>query len=182
MWRLVWLLAGVAAIPPHQETARVARFVAHMCDWGALATISTQDPPMRGQPFANVFSISDGPVGKSSGVPYMYLTELEISVRDLKVNANASLTMSLAQTSYCKKQGYDPQDPLCAHVIFYGVQNDTETNFAKTALFSRHPEMAVWPIGHKWFFAKLNIINIWLLDFFGGIKTVTPEDYFNAVP
>uniref|UniRef100_A0A8C6VFI0 CREG-like beta-barrel domain-containing protein n=1 Tax=Naja naja TaxID=35670 RepID=A0A8C6VFI0_NAJNA len=121
MWRLVWLLAGVAAIPPHQETARVARFVAHMCDWGALATISTQDPPMRGQPFANVFSISDGPVGKSSGVPYMYLTELEISVRDLKVNANASLTMSLAQTSYCKKQGYDPQDPLCAHVIFYGV-------------------------------------------------------------
>lgn len=38
-----------------------------------------------------------------------------------QVNANASLTMSLAQTSYCKKQGYDPQNPLCAHVIFYGV-------------------------------------------------------------
>lgn len=86
MWRLVWLLAGVTAIPPHQETARVARFVAHVCDWGALATISTQDPPMRGQPFANVFSISDGPVGKGSGVPYMYLTELEISVHDLKVS------------------------------------------------------------------------------------------------
>uniref|UniRef100_A0A6B2F091 CREG-like beta-barrel domain-containing protein n=1 Tax=Bothriechis nigroviridis TaxID=88079 RepID=A0A6B2F091_BOTNI len=186
MWRLVWLLAGVTAIPPHQETARVARFVAHVCDWGALATISTQDPPMRGQPFANVFSVSDGPVGKGSGVPYMYLTELEISVRDLKVNANASLTMSLAQTSYCKKQGYDPQNPLCAHVIFYGVvekvQNGTEADFAKTALFSRHPEMAFWPKGHNWFFAKLNIINIWLLDFFGGIKIVTPEDYFNAVP
>ncbi|XP_007440239.1 protein CREG1 [Python bivittatus] len=186
MWRLAWLLVGVAAIPPHQETARVARFVAHSCDWGALATISTQDPPMRGQPFVNIFSVSDGPVkSKGSGVPYMYLTALEISVHDLKVNANASLTMSLAQTSYCKKHGYDPQNPLCAHVIFSGivekVPNGTEADFAKTALFSRHPEMEFWPVGHNWFFAKLNITNIWLLDFFGGIKTVTPEDYFNAV-
>lgn len=39
----------------------------------------------------------------------------------LQVNANASLTMSLAQTPYCKKEGYDPQNPLCAHVIFSGI-------------------------------------------------------------
>lgn len=29
--------------PPHQETARTARYIAHYSDWGHLATISTQD-------------------------------------------------------------------------------------------------------------------------------------------
>lgn len=32
-----------ATPPPHQETARVARYMAHYSDWGFLATISTQD-------------------------------------------------------------------------------------------------------------------------------------------
>lgn len=29
--------------PPHQETARTARYIAHYSDWGHLATISTQN-------------------------------------------------------------------------------------------------------------------------------------------
>ncbi|XP_077198368.1 protein CREG1 isoform X2 [Paroedura picta] len=188
MW-LLWgvLLAGAAGalrVPPAEETARMARFVAHACDWGALATISTHDP-VRGQPFANVFSISDGEVSNSSGVPYLYLTTMEISVKDLQVNGNASLTLSLAQTSYCKEKSYDPQSPLCARVIFYGVVEKVagiEADFAKRALFSRHPEMQDWPPGHNWFFAKLNIANIWVLSHFGGIEMVTPEDYFKATP
>ncbi|KAG8574632.1 hypothetical protein GDO81_009254 [Engystomops pustulosus] len=110
---------------------------------------------------------------------------MEISVQDLQVNANASLTMSLAQTPYCREEKYDPQSPLCAHIILSGsVQkvNDTETDKAKLALFSRHPEMATWPRDHDWFFAKLNITNVWVLDYFGGIKTVTPEEYYQAKP
>uniref|UniRef100_A0A8D0HSG6 Cellular repressor of E1A stimulateds 1 n=2 Tax=Sphenodon punctatus TaxID=8508 RepID=A0A8D0HSG6_SPHPU len=191
MARLLLLLLGagvavIAGIPPHEDVARVARFVAHECDWGALATLSAQEPPMRGLPFANAFSVSDGPAGAcGSGVPYMYLTRLEVSVQDLQVNANASLTLSLAQTPYCKKKGYDPQSPLCAHVIFSGIVvevNGTEADVAKEALFSRHPEMATWPPDHNWFFAKLNITKIWVLDYFGGIKTVTPQDYFKARP
>lgn len=71
-------------IPPHEEVARVARFVVNQCDWASMATISTHDP-VKGQPFANVFSISDGPVGYGAGVPYMYLTHMEISVKDLEV-------------------------------------------------------------------------------------------------
>ncbi|XP_054830677.1 protein CREG1 [Eublepharis macularius] len=187
MWRL-WVLllaAGALRVPPGKETARMARFVVHACDWGALATISTQEPPVRGQPFANVFSISDGEVSNGTGVPYMYLTALDISVKDLLVNGNASLTLSLAQTSYCKDKGYDPQDPLCAHVIFNGVVEKVtgaEADFAKMALFSRHPEMNDWPVDHHWFFAKLSISNIWVLSHFGGIETVTPKDYFNATP
>ncbi|XP_053311477.1 protein CREG1 [Spea bombifrons] len=175
---------SASLIPPRNDTARVARYVVHHCDWGAMATISSHES-VRGQPFANVFSVSDGPLRASTGVPYLYLTLMEISVQDLQVNPNASITLSLAQTHYCKKEGYDPQSPLCAHVILSGAiqkVDDTETDAAKLALFSRHPEMASWPRDHNWFFAKLNITNIWVLDYFGGIKTVTPDEYYKAKP
>lgn len=72
-------------IPPHDQVARVARFIAHQCDWASMATISTH-APVAGQPFSNVFSVSDGPPGSSSGVPYMYLTHMEVSVQDLQVS------------------------------------------------------------------------------------------------
>lgn len=132
-----------------------------------------------------MFSVSDGPREAGSGVPYLYLTTMEISVQDLQVNPNASLTMSLAQTHFCKKEGFDPQSPLCAHIILSGsVQqlDGAESDAAKLALFSRHPEMESWPRDHNWFFAKLNITNIWVLDYFGGIKTVTPDEYYSAKP
>uniref|UniRef100_UPI003AAEE15C protein CREG1-like n=1 Tax=Centroberyx gerrardi TaxID=166262 RepID=UPI003AAEE15C len=80
---LLGLLCSSSRIPPHDEVARVARFVAHRCDWASMATISTHRPVV-GQPFSNVFSISDGPVGSGTGVPYMYLTRMEISVQDLE--------------------------------------------------------------------------------------------------
>ncbi|XP_061576486.1 protein CREG1 [Cololabis saira] len=171
-------------IPPHDQVARVARFVAHQCDWASMATISTH-APLVGRPFSNLFSVSDGPRGASSGVPYLYLTRMEISVQDLKVDPRASLSMSLAQTDYCRQQGYDPQSPLCAHIILSGSVlevNGTEADFAKKSLFSRHPEMIDWPVDHGWFFAKFNITQVLVLDYFGGVKTVTPEEYFQAAP
>ena len=42
--------------------------------------------------------------------------------------------------------------------------------------------MPDWPEGHNWFFAKLNITNILLLDFFGGAITVPVKEYFRATP
>lgn len=85
LWALV--VGAGAGIPPHEDAARVARYVAHQCDWGALATLSAREP-LRGRPFANVFSLSDGPPGpRGSGVPYFYLTALEVSVQDLQVSA-----------------------------------------------------------------------------------------------
>ena len=84
-----------------------------------MATISTRQGIL-GSPFANIFSVSDGTKKKSTGVPYMYLTDLEMSVKDLKVDNRASITMSLAQTSFCKRHKYDPESPLCAHVVLTG--------------------------------------------------------------
>jgi len=172
--------------PPHEEYARMARYITHNANWGAMATISVREPIV-GFPFANIFSLSDGPVGESSGVPYMYLTPLEISVHDLKQNRKASLTMSLAQGNFCSKMNYDPEDPRCAHIIITGEvmkvdKNTEEGKFAERALFSRHPVMPEWPEDHGFYFAKMNISNILLLDFFGGAKTVPLDDYFAAEP
>ncbi|XP_053470997.1 protein CREG1 [Ictalurus furcatus] len=171
-------------IPPHEEVARMARFVVNQCDWASMATISTHEP-VKGQPFSNTFSISDGALGSGTGTPYMYLTHLEISVQDLQVNPQASLSVSLAQTRFCKHKGYDPQSPLCAHIILSGsVQevNGTEAEFAKKVLFSRHPEMIDWPVDHNWFFAKMAVSQVWVLDYFGGVKMVSPDDYYKATP
>uniref|UniRef100_UPI00398F6B11 protein CREG1 n=1 Tax=Pristiophorus japonicus TaxID=55135 RepID=UPI00398F6B11 len=191
-WMLAALLALFAALrgsiaippPPHDEVARMARFIVHNCDWGLVATISTHKP-LVGRAFANIFSVSDGPPEEASGVPYLYLTPLELSVQDMQANPEISLAMSLAETDYCRKQAFDPQSPLCCRVLLSGtimMVNKTEIDFAKEALFSRHPAMADWPHDHKWYFAKLNITNILVLDYFGGVKTVTPEEYYNVKP
>lgn len=37
-----------------------------------------------------------------------------------QVNPQASMSASLAQTPFCKHRGYDPQSPLCAHIILSG--------------------------------------------------------------
>lgn len=89
--------------------------------------------------------------------------------------------------------------------------NGSEARFAKQALFTRHLEMIDWPSGHGWFFAKFNItqvihtlpvseplkeesrkpcwwyqslflFQVWILDYFGGIKTVSLDKYFHASP
>ncbi|XP_048397152.1 protein CREG1 [Stegostoma tigrinum] len=171
---------GSISIPPHDEVARMARYIVHKSDWCSMATISTQES-IKGLPFSNVFSVSDGPLEKGTGEPYLYLTPLEISVHDIQANPEVSLAMSLATTDYCRKQKFDPQSPLCCRVILSGrilEVNSTEIGFAKEALFSRHPAMPDWPHDHGWYFAKLNITNIWVLDYFGGIKTVTPQEYY----
>lgn len=59
---------------------------------------------------------------------------------------------TLAETNYCNAKDWDPQDPRCVRVIMTGkivkVNNDThEYVFAKNALFGRHPEMKMWPLG-----------------------------------
>lgn len=164
----------------------MARYIVHVSDWAAMATLSTR-PATLGAPFANVFSVADGTRYRSTGVPYMYLTDWEMSVKDLRVNNSASLTMSLAQGDYCSQHDYDPESPLCAHVILSGTvrqmdSSETDYAFARDALFTRHPEMASWPVSHEWFVAMLEIKDIIVLDYFGGAITVSREDYFAASP
>ena len=46
-----------------------------------MATIAKREPIV-GYPFVNIFSLSDGPIDNSTGVPYMYVTEFDMSVEE----------------------------------------------------------------------------------------------------
>jgi len=150
-----------------------------------MSTISAREP-IAGFPFANIFSVSDGPIHHSTGVPYMYLTDMEMSMKDLKKDPRASVTMSLAQTDYCKKNQIDPESPLCAHVILTGtivkVTDAAELKLARRALFSRHSEMKDWPHNHGWWFGKMNATQICLLDYFGGAQMIDLDEYYRTSP
>lgn len=39
-----------------------------------------------------------------------------------------------------------------------------------------------FPPDHHFFFAKLNISHIYVLDFFGGAAEVSVQDYYHATP
>ncbi|XP_045118750.1 protein CREG1-like isoform X3 [Portunus trituberculatus] len=154
-------------------------------NWCSISTISTADP-IKGYPFGSILSVSDGPVDKSSGTPYAYITRLDLCGKDLLTDDRASLAVSEAQSDYCKTVDLDPEDPRCARVLLSGtveeLKNGTsEAEFAKEALFSRHPVMKTWPQkNHNWIFVKMNIKNIYVFDYFGGVRNVAVEDYYNA--
>ena len=73
------------APPPHTQPAKLARYIVHFSDWASMATISTRKATL-GLPFSNPWSISDGSsLEVSSGTPYFYFTDMEMSVHDLHV-------------------------------------------------------------------------------------------------
>ncbi len=150
-----------------------------------MATVSTRGAT-KGYPFSNPFDISDGATPDvSTGIPYMYFTDMEMSVIDLKEDNRLSLSVTLDQGDYCQQQGIDAQDPPCGRVILTGSSIALETGsveyqFAKESLFARHPGMAYWPEGHGFYFAKMNVEHVTLLAGFGGANEVSVQDYFEA--
>jgi hypothetical protein len=40
--------------------------------------------------------------------------------------------------------------------------------------------MVDWPVGHRWVIAKIDIQDIWLIDYFGGATILDPIDYFSV--
>lgn len=49
--------------------------------------------------------------------------------------------------------GRDPEDPTCAKLTVHGkmklVKRESDKQLAQRYLFARHPEMAGWPLDHK---------------------------------
>ncbi|KAL6445063.1 hypothetical protein ACFW04_002164 [Cataglyphis niger] len=174
---------AIQDLPPKDQIALVARYVVNQADWAAIATISTRKD-IETFPVANLISIGDGPIGNGTGVPYMYLTPLDYTAQDLAKDHRATVLVSLAQGNYCKDKQWDPMDPRCARVLLSGkivaVKNDTtEHETAKQLFFGRHPKLENMPADHGFFFAKLKIFAIALLNNFGGPKYISVEDYFN---
>ena len=95
-----------------------------------------------------------------------------------------SITISEYETDYCQSHKLDPESPACTRVTLVGrfvkVTDEAEKEFALNALFSRHPAMVNWPADHGFYPAKLEIVYIWAIDFFGGASIVNIDDYFNV--
>lgn len=169
--------------PPIDEAALMARYIVNQANWTSVATISSRKD-ISSFPSANVISFSDGHIGNGSGIPYMFLTPLDFTAQDIFKDNRATLMMTLAQGCYCHKKNYDPMDPRCARVILTGQiismkNNSAELEIAKNAVFGRHPWLQNMPPDHHFFFAKLEIASIAMLDTFGGPKFVPVDDYLH---
>ncbi|KAK0182735.1 hypothetical protein PV327_000837 [Microctonus hyperodae] len=169
--------------PPSDYPALVGRYVVNQASWASVATISSHDE-ISSFPFVNVVAVSDGPLGNGTGVPYIYLTPLDFTAKDIKVDSRVTFMMTLAQGHYCQQKMMDPIDPRCARIILSGkikkILKDTdEHEIAKTAVFNRHPTLINMPTDHEFFFAKLKIAFIAVLDTYGGAKFISNDEYFH---
>ena len=94
-----------------------ARYIVHNTIWGSISTISVA---LNGAPFSVVTSFSDGTVDNSTGIPYFYLSNFDPICKNIKENNWASLSVSEAQSDYCKEHDWDPEEPLCSRVSLTG--------------------------------------------------------------
>ncbi|XP_048434883.1 protein CREG1-like isoform X2 [Pyrus x bretschneideri] len=151
--------------PDPENAAATARWLVAQNSWGVLK---------------NVVSFSDGEPGNGRGIPYFYLTTLDPTARNALNDPRASLTISEHPIGTCGKR--DPENPTCAKLTLNGklkLADPKETEFAISALFTKHPEMKDWPKGHNFQFFKLDIENIFLIDWFGGPKPLTVDQYLH---
>ncbi|XP_006887865.1 PREDICTED: protein CREG2 [Elephantulus edwardii] len=175
---------AVSTPPSPSLRPGTARFLAHSNAWGCLATVSTQER-IQGLPFGNCLPISDGPINNSTGIPFFYLTAKDPTVSDLLKNPMASLTLPESEAEFCRRNIVDPEDPRCVRLTLTGQMvavSPEEAEFARQAMFSRHPVMRKWPRQYEWFFMKMRIQNIWLQKWYGGVSEISREEYFKEVP
>lgn len=178
-------LASTTTWPPPpkwQEKANMARYLAHYSDYGIVSAIS---PEYGYIPFGTLQSFADGTMDQSTGIPYFYIANISDTYKNLAYNNSVSLSMTQAESSYCRDQGYDIEEPLCARMILYGKVvpvSGKEEAFAKKGLFTRHPAMAKWPQYHGWRFYKLQLRGVCLLDFYGGATHVPLDKYYSTQP
>ncbi|XP_011825059.1 PREDICTED: protein CREG2 [Mandrillus leucophaeus] len=160
------------------------------CEPGLLSEArGCRDSPglaaMQGLPFGSCLPISDGPFNNSTGIPFFYMTAKDPVVADLMKNPTASLMLPESEGEFCRKNIVDPEDPRCVRLTLTGQMiavSPEEVEFAKQAMFSRHPGMRKWPRQYEWFFMKMRIEHIWLLKWYGGVSNISKEEYFKAVP
>ncbi|GAB2276588.1 hypothetical protein Dimus_011304 [Dionaea muscipula] len=167
--------------PNHKDAAAFARWLASENSWGILSTISSD---LGGAPFGNVVSFSDGFPGKGSGFPYFYLTTLDPTAKYALKDHRSSLTISEYPLGTCGKK--DPENPSCAKMTLTGKLtlvdgSSKEAEFARSALFSKHPEMKDWPEDHNFLVFKLDIEDIFLINWYGGPKPLTVDEYLHFV-
>ncbi|XP_044467602.1 protein CREG1 [Mangifera indica] len=165
--------------PHRNDAAAYARWLVSQNSWGVLNTISSE---LGGAPFGNVVSFSDGLPNEGSGIPYFYLTTLDPTASNALKDQRSSLTISEYPLGTCGKR--DPENPACAKITLTGKlvvldNKSEEAELAKSVLFSKHPEMKGWPKDHNFWFFKLEIEDIFMINWFGGPKPLTVDEYLH---
>ncbi|KAM7279933.1 hypothetical protein ACFE04_007067 [Oxalis oulophora] len=163
--------------PDPNNAAASARWLVGQSSWGVLNTLSTD---LGGSPFGNVVSFSDGLPDKGTGIPYFYLTTLDPTAQYALKDQRSSLTLSEFPIGTCGKT--DPENPTCSKITLSGKlvvvdEKSKEAKVAQNALFTKHPEMKSWPESHNFQIFKLNIESIFLINYFGGPKPLTVDQY-----
>eukprot|EP00979_Chaetoceros_neogracilis_P001866 scaffold341_cov235-Chaetoceros_neogracile.AAC.6 len=169
--------------PSPMDKAATARWLTHNTGWGSISTIDSRERP--GSPFGNIASFSDGAPDQSTANVYFLHSSLDSSIIDVMKNNLISFAISEMQTGYCDQKGYDAEGPRCARLSMSGrlikVVAKEEIETAKHALFSKHPSMKEWysddDMGHDFNFWKLELGEIWLVDFFGGAALIDLESW-----
>lgn len=174
------LISTISKKPHPNDAAAYARWLVSQNYWGVLNTISSD---LGGAPFGNVVSFSDGLPNEGSGVPYFYLTTLDPTARNALRDKRSSLAISEYPLGTCGER--DPENPACAKITLTGklvlVDVSTkEAEFAEHALFTKHPEMMDWPEDHNFQIFKLEIEDIFLINWFGGRKPLTVDQYLHT--
>lgn len=171
--------------PPHTEYAKMARYLVHKAEWVSMGSLSTVEA-IKGYPMVNIIATADSARGaKSTGTLFFYLTMLDYTAQDLSKDNRLTVLLSMDQDLECSKQGIDPMEPTCARIMISGravklEEGTDEFTFGKNAMFSRHPAAKHWLDTHNFFLCKLDIVQIAVLDYYGGPHYVTVEDYMNA--
>lgn len=181
---LVVILLLVSLLDAHKWPGRpsvfqkpeFARYVTKNAEWGIVSAYS----PMYEQPFGTLQSFADG----GTGVPYFYISQWSTTWKNIVFNNTVSFTMSEAESEYCEGKGLDPMEPVCGRIMLTGhilpVVDREELDFARSAVFTKHPAMKKWPGTHQWTFMKLNLTSVNVLSYYGGISHVSLSDYFNV--
>ena len=168
--------------PKIMDFAGTARWLVNENNYGTLATISDR---IGGKPFAQPKSFVDGGYPtNSTGVLYFYDSDMDASLIDITTQPIVSFSLTAASLGHCPPTKHtDPENPTCARATFSGtftkVTDKDESETAKQSLIAKHPMMASWPAGHDFNVWKITDINeIWLIDIYGGAKSVDPNEYY----
>ncbi|KAI3813176.1 hypothetical protein L1987_17893 [Smallanthus sonchifolius] len=102
-----------------------------------------------GAPFGDVVSYSDGEPYHGTSIPYFYLTTLDPTARFALKDHRSSFTISEYPLGTCGK--IDPENPSCSKITLTGKKQNPR---------------------------RLDIEDIFLIDFYGGPKSVTVDQYF----
>ncbi|XP_031625493.1 protein CREG1-like [Contarinia nasturtii] len=171
--------------PPYTEYAKMVRYLVHKSNWTSMGTISTVSP-IQGFPMVNIKSIADSAVtGKSTGHIYFLLTDLDLTGKDINQVNKCTAMFTEDQDLSCLNSGLDTQEPKCARAILTGKverlnENSDEYANADEYFTDRHPASVNWRKQHNFYFCKLQIEFIVLIDFYGGARYVSVDDYYNA--